>query len=362
MFASLFCSVSVCNANITRDDLIKAGELLKNGNYVQDANNKEFITAIRLISWVDGYIVGDNMSAYRIDGSSYYIKSVDPKQVIISAAEMASKDPSLTVRQAMMTQMLGPHVEMARRYFEIGKIKIVNGDNSFIVKTLNGDIEFDLNKHRVFIANYYVPEYSGVDGILVENDILKLVKEPLTPLLIPRFSFFNATKKTAFAIVRSTRGASGGSSQEMYIFDSSTGKHVLISTSDMNPPCWIFSKESRIAGRAPSIVEGVSLYLGPRVAMKGAGVYYKKVYNLDGGEKVFDKELTEKFLNGIYSRSKKSFGKLEYVSSPLSMMDNKTAKTILMFYYYSKVLGHMNDVELVLSRVHSSVRDELLLY
>jgi len=91
---------------ISIEGILNVAEVLRGEVDISSASEATVYTLFACKGWIKGYVAGDNMSAYRNDGSAREIVSVDANRVIQDAAAILKKDSSATAQSALISGMI----------------------------------------------------------------------------------------------------------------------------------------------------------------------------------------------------------------------------------------------------------------
>ena len=184
-------------------------------------------------------------------------------------------------------------------------------------------------------------------------------------LKVNMFAFFQEQPTTiGFLIGRA--GASGGSSQTLYLFDTESEQNVAIEFNDCQPPLWL-----NTSLLPPHYASTNNLYIGPRSGRLGLKRRVDHVYKYNEYENTYSRSLAaeEKWFIEQYNKSILSESEFNFLSD-LSLQKvledkmNGEARLLAMkfmdFIYYSAKIKSRTAALSKINKLHQDLKDEYM--
>ena len=173
-----------------------------------------------------------------------------------------------------------------------------------------------------------------------------------------KFSFFNS-KSTTIGVLTGIAGGSGGSSQKMYFFDTTSEKYAIISFSDGIYPTWIrYSSD-----KAPIYLTKKYSYIGGRSKYMGYGLRISGIYCFKNSSYRQDSEFEKAFFLQLYKKSLLTLGEIKYFKqATMQNIYNDRSKSIvrlLDYFYYARKAGKSHELTKFFTAMTKSLQKAL---
>lgn len=251
--------------------------------------------------------------------------------------------------------------------FSIDDLKLLFGNQSKIFM-INFD-DFYLLEHVYIMKNPFI-DIRCSDGIpddsnnLVEfnkNNAIEKLRETDTY----KFSFFSE-ESTTIGILHSRAGASGGSTQTLYLIDTKSDKYAEVNFVDCTIPYWVDTDQ-----HPPKYATIYPSYIGGHAS--GLGISYKRIAEIytfnnnkfSRNEAVEERWFDELYFKSILTKSEMDFIRnkdLYYLTNNRSDELDKILIKLLDNIHYAKKTHREEQVLDVIKLLDKSVQEEVSIY
>lgn len=208
-----------------------------------------------------------------------------------------------------------------------------------------------------------VPDPQNSDGSITDLFSDYSLKQ-LSSNDFQKFSFFNH-EATTIGLLIGRAGASGGSSQEMFLFDTVSDQYVIIPMVDCMSPAFIRYPTVE----APLYATTSTMSIGPRVQSLGWGERIVAIYRLvNGSYQRVAPEMEKEFFFPLYVNAVPTPQETEYFQNirmtdlyELGAYDEKRdwLVKLLDYCYYAVKAGKRNELQPFLHSLDQSLQEEL---
>lgn len=178
-----------------------------------------------------------------------------------------------------------------------------------------------------------------------------------------RFPFYDRSP-TTLGFLANLTGASGGSTQKLYLIDTESSKHVVITMFNCNFPIWLDT-----ASFPPKYARTTSSYIGPHVTSLGLSHdRVSEIYVFNNNEYIRSSKIEKNWFNKLYKQSILSEEELKsiqgknlnyFLDHSFSEEYTNTLKKLLDNIHYARKSNHIFEVMDTIKTLDKSMQREL---
>lgn len=250
--------------------------------------------------------------------------------------------------------------------FQIDNIFITVKDSSIAVSNqqeeiLKHDLDEAILSYEYILTTpyFYMGGYDGVIELEQSKGLMPLLKTSMTADNFVRFPFFT-DKKNTIGILIGRAGASGGSTQNVYFIDTTTGNFIKIKLHDMKEMTWIKKDNLPIGYKNYN----TTFYFSSHANSWGLRPRISEVVYFDNKGKII---LDENALDDIY---KSEYDNIIFSDKEITLLQKnvmiqgyrKLGKKLVDFVYYGLKLGKEKEVFDFLKKINPIYTEEANYY
>jgi len=238
-------------------------------------------------------------------------------------------------------------------------VKLRYQDRLLSIKTPSKELHYNLDEgmlHYIFVLSSHAFTTRGFDGVVEQGKNLVAIDpdQKLDVSSLPKFSFFSEAKNTVGFLV-GRAGGSGGSSQTIFLINTSDGTIAKFYLSNMHNPVWLTNTNP------PAFVETkTGFYLGPRVLSLGYAARISKVLTFQNGKFQQDEKLEKRLYQERFDNIRVTADDLqEWKKDSLNDIDRDSAVRLLDYVYYGIKSGNPKVVDRLLLQLSQTLNQEI---